>query len=231
MSLHDHFRPPLSVTRPWEGFHSAWATMIAGGLNRLLLPRYVALPLTSRGPLVEIDVAAVEQKSSAPGVPMDWKPAAPDLDGPVDMTGRDLFEVRVVDQEGGLLVGVIELISPANKDRPAARQAFAGKCAGYLRSGVGLVLVDVVTTRQHDLHRQLLELVEFDCPSEEQASTLYAAAYRTAGEEEKRLQVWRHRLRVGAELPTLPLWLSPEVAVPVDLDASYGAACEILGIT
>jgi hypothetical protein len=29
MPLHDHFTGPLSVTRPWEGFHSAWATMIA----------------------------------------------------------------------------------------------------------------------------------------------------------------------------------------------------------
>jgi hypothetical protein len=37
--------------------------------------------------------------------------------------------------------------------------------------------------------------------------------------------------RVGGELHTLPLWLTPEFAAPVDLAASYAAACEELGIT
>ncbi len=229
MPLHDHFERPLSVTRPWESFHSLWAGQIAICLNRILLPRYVALPQTSRGPVVEIDVAAVERATVTTRVPVSWRPEAPALSGPVELSGRDLFEIRVIDQEGGRLAGAIELVSPGNKDRPAARQTFAGKCAGYLRVGVGLVVVDVVTSRHHDLHRQLLELLEFDAPAAD-VGPLYAVAYRTTGEEETRLDVWPHRLHVGGVLPAVPLWLAPDLVVPVDLEASYAATCEALGI-
>jgi hypothetical protein len=211
--------------------------MIAAGLNRLLPSRYVAIPLTSRGPQVEIDVAALElaRATSAVAAPSSWSPGEPALRASVDWSGRDLFEVRVIDQEDGpKLVGAVELISPANKDRPATRHAFAGKCAGYLRLGVGLVIVDVVTTRQQDLHRQLLELLELDAPGPNGEGSLYAAAYRTEpGEREGqgRLDVWPRQLRVGGELPTLPLWLSAGLAVPVDLASSYDAACELLRIS
>ena len=42
MPLHDHFAPPLSQTRPWEAFHSAWASQIAAQLNGTLPEGYVA---------------------------------------------------------------------------------------------------------------------------------------------------------------------------------------------
>ena len=219
MTLRDHFTPPLSVTRPWEGFHSTWTTMIAQGLNRLLPPDYVAIPQTSRGPMVEIDVATLELVVTASGAV------------PPDRSARDLFEIRVIDQrDGPRLVGAIELISPANKDRPAARQTFAGKCAGYLRLGVGLIVVDVVTTRHHDLHRQLLELLELEAPPADEVDPLYAVAYRTQQEEATRLSIWPWRLGVGSTLPTMPLWLSPDLVVPVDMAVSYQAACELLRI-
>ena len=34
MPLLDHFHPPLSVERPWEGMHSTWASTIATQLNQ-----------------------------------------------------------------------------------------------------------------------------------------------------------------------------------------------------
>ena len=182
MTLRDHFTPPLSVTRPWEGFHSTWTTMIAQELNRLLPPEYVAIPQTSRGPMVEIDVATLElaARATAGAVAPAWFPTQPSWGGTVDWSARDLFEVRVIDQrDGPRLVGAIELISPANKDRPATRQAFAGKCAGHLRLGVGLILVDVVTTRHHDLHRQLVEVLELEAPQPAEIEPLHAVAYGT----------------------------------------------------
>lgn len=49
MPLRDHFHPPLIIERPWEGFHSTWATSIADLLNEQILPeQYVALPLVKR---------------------------------------------------------------------------------------------------------------------------------------------------------------------------------------
>ena len=55
------------------------------------------------------------------------------------------------------LVAAIELISPANKDRPEHRSQFTSKCAALLRQGVSLVLVDVVTARNVNLYADLLE--------------------------------------------------------------------------
>src|SRR5438105_15541063 len=48
-----------------------------------------------------------------------------------DLPAQDTFEVRVYDeQRGARLVAAIELVSPANKDRPEHRRAFVLKCAG-----------------------------------------------------------------------------------------------------
>jgi hypothetical protein len=58
------------------------------------------------------------------------------------------------------LVGVIELVSPGNKDRPAERLAFATKCASYLAQGVSLIVMDVVTNRHANLHNDIMRLME-----------------------------------------------------------------------
>ncbi|QEL17060.1 hypothetical protein [Limnoglobus roseus] len=230
MPLQNHFVPPLSQTRPWEGFHSTWATMLAQQLNRILPAGYVAIPQTSRGPHVEIDVAALALSECTS--PTGWKPGEPTWGGRVEWSDRDLFEVRVTYVgDTPRLAGAIELVSPANKDRPTARQTFAGKCAGYLRNQVGLIVVDVVTVRHHDLHRELLELLELDVPPDAwQAadSPLYAVSYRTIPADDARLELWPRRLDLGASLPTLPFWIAPDLPIPVDLEASYAAACELL---
>ena len=63
MPLLDHFRAPLSEDWPWEGFHAAWASAIAAGLNRgVLPPDYYALPLIKRGSQIEIDVATLHRR-------------------------------------------------------------------------------------------------------------------------------------------------------------------------
>lgn len=36
---------------------------------------------------------------------------------------------------------------------------------------------------------------------------------------------WSHALALGQLLPTLPLWLSAERVVPLNLEASYEQAC------
>ena len=74
---------------------------------------------------------------------------------------RQRCEVRVYQDLGGAeLRGAIELVSPANKDREASRRTFAARCASHLKHGIGVVVVDVVTNRQADLHRELFDLLE-----------------------------------------------------------------------
>jgi len=217
--------------RPWEGFHSAWAAMMADQLNATLLPPgYVAMPHVRRGTAVEVDVATI-QESSSTNQPTGWTATQPNWAAPIAWNLRDLFEVRVLNVEGQpRLVAAMELISPANKDRPAHRQTFAGKCAGYLRQGISLILVDVVTERQDSLHRELLELLELETSVEFHAD-LYAVAYRTVeSETNDRIEMWTEALAIGGSLPTLPLWITPELAVPVDLEKTYQRTCQSLRI-
>src|SRR5438046_4250675 len=92
----------------------------------------------------------------------------------------DEIEVRVLaTRTGATMVGAIEFVSPGNKDRPAARRAFAAKCASYLQQGIGLVIVDVVTERPANLHDELIRLMElpeaFRFPS---PPLLYVVSYR-----------------------------------------------------
>ena len=148
------------------------------------------------------------------------------------MADRDEYEVRVYDTKGRRLVAAIEIISPSNKDRPASRSQFVAKCAALLRQRVSVVLVDLVTVRDFNLYAEILELIgECDPASGDDPPPTYAAScrWRPYGVGHL-LEAWNRPLVVGEPLPVLPLWLSDELAVPLDLEASYEQACRDLRI-
>ena len=237
MPLLDHFHPPLAEERHWEAFHSAWANAVARELNENLLPAgYFAEPQIRWGSPVEIDVATLESRRERPAAgtaTLVWSPAAATLSAPVDFVGLDLIEVQIIQRAAGpKLVAAIEFVSPANKDRPSTRRAFAVKCAAYLQSRVSVVVVDVVTERTANLHAELLELLQIDAAgSADEFRNLFAAAYRSVSDGiESRIEAWSDALIIGEELPTLPLWISEESALPLDLEQSYSATCRSLRI-
>ena len=233
MPLLDHFRPPLSQRRHWDSFHGAWAEAMALNLNQSLLPeRFVAEARVKLGGQVEIDVATFAEQanvqSPGPGGVAVWAPPKPTATVPMDFQDPDVFEVQILsEEEGPRLVAAIELVSPANKDRPANRRMFAIKCASYLQSGVSVILVDVVTERPGNLHGELLDLLQVQLKTPGQgAHDLYATAYRTVPTHPGlHLETWAESLSLGDSLPTLPLWLQPDFCLPLDLEATYHAAC------
>jgi Protein of unknown function (DUF4058) len=234
MPLLDHFTPPLAGNRKWPAIDGPWITFIVQQLNGGVLPeRYVAVPHETRGG-IEIDVAALRNGRSEPGggpPGAAWSPPPPTIAVPIDFTAAREFEVRILnpghDRE---LLAAIELVSPSNKDRPAERRAFAAKCASYLHQGASVVVVDCVTEYRANLHAELVDLLglgpaaAWDAPS-----GLSAISYRTSGATGRpQLHLWPVGLTIGEPLPTLPLWLDEAEAVPLDLDASYAAACRTL---
>jgi hypothetical protein len=140
------------------------------------------------------------------------------------------FQVQVHDSRRGMrLVAVVELVSPGNKDRPEERQAFVAKCAGYLQERIGVVLVDIVTTRRANLHAGLLELFSV-APIDSPLPDLYCVSYRNWNDGPRpRLDLWPFPLAIGSPLPTVPLWLGAS-AVPLDLEKTYQETCEVLRI-
>jgi Protein of unknown function (DUF4058) len=221
MPLLDHFRPPLSDRRHWHSFHNSWATYMSSQLNSLLPEGYFAEANVLFG--IEVDVAAFEEPG-ANSPESSWKPPPPDSSVAIDLSGP-VVEVGIFSRSGGpSLAGAVELVSPANKDRPASRDAFVSKCAAYLQAGVGLVIIDVVTERSADLHRELLtRLGSGDHPI---SSPLSASAYRTIERDGvMNLDVWYSPLSLGHVLPTLPLWLRGGLCLPVELEATYLRTC------
>jgi Protein of unknown function (DUF4058) len=230
MPLLDHFRPPLSTQRHWESLHATWAATIADALNESLPEGYFAEEQLHPAARIEIDVATFEERGAAGGVATAaartyTPPAAVRTIPNVLIEG---IELLVFQNEGGpTLVGAVELVSPGNKDREEARRAFAVKCASYLHQGIGLVVVDVVTSRAAHLHRELLGLLAQSGGDAAGNATLYAAAYRPVRRGERdEIDLWPHALSVGQPLVKLPLWIGPDLAVPIDLDATYTIACQ-----
>lgn len=175
-------------------------------LNRELPDRYAAAPRVHLGSRGETDIE-----------PMD----------------ADEYEVRIYDAERDRrLVAAVELVSPGNKDRPESRARFVAKCAALLRQHVAVMLVDVVTVRAFNLYAELLEWVgERDPALGEDPPPTYAVACRLRpGGASRWLETWNRPLAVGQSLPVLPLWLSDDLAIPLDLEASYEQTCADLRI-
>ena len=232
MPLLDHFHPPLHGPRRPEGFHHAWATCIAQQLNQEALPPgYFAESEISLGPELAVTAPGGEIDADTPAV---WSPPRPQLSAKVDFARLDSCEVRVYQDLGGAeLRAAIELVSPANKDREGSRRTFAAKCAGHLKHGIGLVIVDIVTARKANLHEELFDVLEVKGRRAAWASStgLYAVAYRAVTvRQAPRVEAWPEALTLGEALPVLPLWLAVDLCVPVRLEESYLATCRSLRI-
>ncbi len=217
MPLLDHFTPPVPPRAAWQSFHHRWAGVIADHLDATLPAEFFARVEVNLGTEVAADVAEFE------GAGGDLSPTRydppPQAVWPAVYPDDAAIQVRIT-TDGGRLVAVVELVSPANKDRSASRAAFVAKCAGYLQAGVGLVVADAVHDHGFNLHNQLAALVGGAAmPGDPPA---YAAAYRPTPD---RVDVWWNKLLVGRPLPTLPLALRGRGCVPLDLEGLYAETC------
>jgi Protein of unknown function (DUF4058) len=215
--------------------------VIVMALNRKLPPRYLAEPRVHLGVSMEIDVTAFDEGMPAPpasGFGADeggvatavWAPPRPTFAVATDLPDQYAYEVRVFDTwRDRRLVAAVEFVSPDNKDRPENRRAFVTKCAALLQQRVSVMIVDLVRTRQFNLYGDLLDLIgQADPALAPEPPPLYAAACRwTRRDEAWHFESWTHPLALGQSLPTLPLWLADDFAVPLELEASYEETCRI----
>ena len=242
MPLRDHFRPPLDDYMSWEGFHAQWPAVIVGQLAKTLPARYVAFPRVHTGRYAEIDIGSFEmQANEQRPIPAEtnggvatalWAPPTPTLSVAVDWPDSE-YQIRVYDTtQGRRLVAAIEVVSPANKDRPEHRRLFVAKCAALLQQHVSVIIIDVVSTRHANLYRELLNMVEqHDAAQSADTEPLYAVACRWRAQEKTHvLETWHYPMLLGQPLPTVPLWLATDLAQALDLEQSYEQTCADLRI-
>ena len=243
MPLRDHFHPPTSNIASWEGFHAQWPAMIVLQLFNRLPAGYVSEPRVHLGSRIEIDIATFKQDNAPEWLhsmndgdgdvaTAVYAPPLPTLEVEISLPDYDEYEVRIYDvQRGRQLVAAIEIVSPANKDRPESRNAFVAKCAALLQKGVAVSIVDLVTSRHFNLYRELIAFVGLSTESVATLPDLYAASARWVAQGERTvLQSWAFPMTIGAALPTLPIWLGRNLAITLPLESIYEPTCTALHI-
>ncbi|MGL4554356.1 MAG: DUF4058 family protein [Gemmataceae bacterium] len=243
MPLRDHFRPPLDLRHSWEELHAGWPMVIVQHLRTRLPAGYIAAPGVHSGSHIEVDIAAFRQDAPISGSPPPedgggvttavWAPPQPSVAIETTLAEYDEYEVRIYDaRRSRHLVATIEIVSPANKDRPEHRNAFVGKCAALIQKGVAVTLVDLVTVRSFNLYAELMTFLGRPDPTlGDDTPDLYGAGCRWVRRGNRTmLEGWSMPLLVGQPLPTMPLWLDADLVVPLDLEGCYEKACSDLWI-
>ncbi len=132
--------------------------------------------------------------------------------------------------ENGEIVAIVSLVTPVTKGHKIPRDLFISACATQVKKGTGLVLIDIVTTRDVDMHRNLHQVLN---PSAKRQikTPRFAAAYHQSGRRrEMEFDIQLEPLSIGGALPTMPLYLKNGPLVPVDLAETYQKALKAVRI-
>lgn len=230
MPLHDG-----TALSDWESVHQLWIVELYRWIKPRLPAGYRAglgtVPaLTVGTPSLHPDVIVRRASPSsgnetgasagpAAGDPEPWRP-----DVEVAVLALDPNTVVQVTRQGQL-IAVVEVVSPRNKDRPEARIAAQNRYLGYLTHRVHLLLID--------LHPQpygfsfadglaaALGLEQPPCPAPLVVSDRVGDPAPAGG---RMLGFSPRQLTIGAPLPTVPLPLTLDCTVLIDLERTYTRA-------
>jgi hypothetical protein len=233
MSVHDWTRVEAGI---FHAFHVAWIPELQKALNGGLLPEgYYALAEQHTGRAI----ADVLTLHASPAImePLPLPPATGGIavaESPprvrrqqtveqATLTRRRSLAIRHV--SGHRLVALVEIVSPANKDRAQTVEDLVEKVVTALDVGVHVLLVDLFPPGPHDphgMHGVILQHLEhsdvdYDLPADE---PLTLASY-AAG---PRVVAYLEHAAVGTSLPDMPLFLRPDRYINVPLESTYQAA-------
>lgn len=227
MPLHD-----WSQLSGWEGVHHLWMTELLRWIKPRLPEGYRAYigtaPMVAIGaPIGKPNIGVRRWEGEAPGVSAaaEFEAEAPDEELAVAML--DPTHSLFVEQHGRL-VAAVELISPRNKDRVASRSSYLARYAGYLLQGIHLLLVDVhPRPLGFSFADQIDEQLQMERKERAALPPPFAISYRVgepAASGGRFLAIWRKPLGIGSPLPSIPLALSVERSLAIELESTYAAA-------
>ena len=206
----------------FHAFHLNWLGRLQDALNDGIMPKgYYALAEQHAGRLIPdvltLKVSDHKGPPSAPGPGLETGGTA------VADAGRRTLAIRHV--SGHRLVALLEIVSPANKDRAASVNDFVTKVVTALGYGVHVLFVDLFPPGRfdpHGLHGEILERLEepdeaYDLPT---AEPFTLASYAAA----EVIDMYIEHAAVGALLPEMPLFFLPDRYVNVPLEKTYQQA-------
>jgi hypothetical protein len=124
---------------------------------------------------------------------------------------------------GDHIVALLEMVSPANKDRPRSVERFANKAEDALRQGIHMVLVDLFPPGLHDpqgMHGGIWERFDEEPYLLTSDEPLTLASYLA----DRMPEAYLEPLAVGSTLAEMPLFLDFDLYINLPLEATYMAA-------
>jgi hypothetical protein len=218
----------------FHAFHVAWVQELQKALNGGLLPSgyYVLAEQHFGRPIA--DVLTLHAS------PADEPVTLPPITGgtalaeapprvrrrhtvePAALSRRRSLAIRHV--SGHRLIALVEIVSPANKDRARHIQEFTEKAVKALESGVHLLIVDLFPPGPNDpqgMHGAMLAELDDDEPYDLPAAEPLTLASYAAG---PRIDVFLEHVAVGAPLAEMPLFLHSDRYINVPLESTYRSA-------
>jgi hypothetical protein len=231
MPVHDWTRVEAGI---FHHFHNGWITELSNALNGgILPPDYYALGEQHAGRFVtDVLPLHASRPNGEPPPPPPGEGGLALAEAPPkvrrQLTGTETYRQRrrtlaIRHVSGHRLIALVEIVSPANKDRLESVEELVAKPVEALELGVHVLLLDLLPPGRHDprgLHGAVWNQFDegpYDLPV---AEPLTAASY-SAGPPVK---AYLEHLAVGGTLPEMPLFLRSDRYVPVPLDPTYQAA-------
>jgi hypothetical protein len=235
MPVHDWTRVDAGI---FHAFHTVWTGNIQTALNSGILPTgFYALTEQHAGAAIA-DVLTLHagaeplsefESSSSMGTAVAEAPPRVRARQTVDLAlGLRRRTVSIRHKSRHRLIAMIEIVSPANKDRVKSVEAFAAKATDAVRADVNLLVIDLFPPGRHDPFgmtaaiRQQLEEAEEPAPQSDRppSEPLTLSAF-DAGPP---IDIYLEYLAVGSKLPVMPLFLRQSRYINVPLEETYDAA-------
>jgi hypothetical protein len=231
MPVHDWTRVDAGI---FHAFHHSWIEEIARALNRgLLPPDYYALAeqhAAGFGPdvltLQETEGLAEEAspgRRSSGAITLTAPKLQPTAETDMAFYRRKQSTVVVRHVSGDRIVAMVEVVSPGNKATRHALNAFVTKAAEMLEKQVHLLILDLHPPGRRDplgLHARIWEEIAGEEYTASADKPLTFASY----EASLTVRAYVLHRQVGEALPEMPLFLEPEKAIQLPLEATYQAA-------
>jgi len=228
MPVHDWTRVDAGT---FHSFHLGWIAHLTEALNGGVLPsgyyamaeqhggRLIADILTLQRPVQETSVPAlhggVAVVDAPPRVRRKLEPASA-----YRIMRRTLTIRHVI---GHRVIALIEIVSPANKDRASNVSEFSEKIRTALSQGIHVILADLLPPGSHDpqgMHGAIWQFFDdelYELPAGEPFTMAsYVGGVRPEG--------YAEHFALGAPLIDMPLFLTPDRYVNIPLESTYMAA-------
>jgi hypothetical protein len=232
MPIHDWARVDAGI---FHTFHHDWITQISRALNKSLLPTgYYALSEQIAGGLgPDVLTLCRPGNEESPSVLDSFEGGVNLAIAPPRTRLRMSSEANRYAAKANAIVirhvsrhrvvAMIEIVSPGNKNSRNGLNAFVRKAHEILAAGIHLTVVDLFRPSSRDPQGIHLAIWGEDCdegyalpPDKPFTCVSYVGG---AGAE-----AFIELVGVGDDLPDMPLFLSPEVYIPVPLEPTYRAA-------